>query len=243
MLALIVAEELQKDYFSDAGRLSALRGVSLKINAGEFVAIMGPSGSGKTTLMNLLGLLDTASGGSLRFDGEDVTSLKPDEQAAIRNTKIGFVFQSYNLLPRLTAIENVELPLVYSGHSRRERLMRAQEMLKSVGLSERMNHWPSQLSGGEQQRVSIARAMVVQPALVLADEPTGALDSKTGAAVLSMFRDMAHEGTAVVIVTHDEDVAAYAERTLRMADGRLVSGAVFPLEPQFRLRHEQSEPE
>ncbi len=220
-MSLIEANDLQKDYFSEAGRLPVLRGVSLKIVAGEFVAIMGPSGSGKTTLMNLLGLLDTPSGGRLCFDGRDVTQLKPDEQAAIRNTRIGFVFQSYNLLPRLTAIENVELPLVYAGVSRGDRLERARGMLDAVGLAGRTQHWPSQLSGGEQQRVSIARAMVSKPALVLADEPTGALDTQTGASVMALLQDMIRQGTTVVLVTHDEAVARHAERTIRLFDGKV----------------------
>lgn len=227
-MALIEAKDLRKDYISDAGRLPALNGISLTIKAGEFVAIMGPSGSGKTTLMNLLGLLDTPSGGRLHFDGRDVTTLRPDDQAEIRNTRIGFVFQSYNLLPRLTALENVELPMVYAGINRRERLRRARAMLEVVGLADRFTHWPSQLSGGEQQRVSIARAMVLQPALVLADEPTGALDSRTGETVMALFRDMARKGTTVVIVTHDEAVAKHAERTIPMTDGHLGSASPSP---------------
>lgn len=220
-MSLIEANDLQKDYFSEAGRLPVLQGVSLKIVAGEFVAIMGPSGSGKTTLMNILGLLDTPCGGRLFFDGRDVTQIKPDEQAAIRNTRIGFVFQSYNLLPRLTAIENVELPLVYAGVPRGDRLERARRMLDAVGLADRTQHWPSQLSGGEQQRVSIARAMVSRPALVLADEPTGALDTQTGASVMALLKDMIRQGTTVVLVTHDEAVAWHAERIIRLFDGRL----------------------
>ena len=220
-MSLIEAYELRKDYFSEAGRLPVLRGVTLKIVAGEFVAIMGPSGSGKTTLMNLLGLLDAPCGGRLCFDGRNVTQLKPDEQAAIRNTRIGFIFQSYNLLPRLTAMENVELPLVYAGVPRSERLERARGMLDAVGLADRTQHWPSQLSGGEQQRVSIARAMVSRPALVLADEPTGALDTQTGASVMALLQDMIRQGTTVVLVTHDEAVARHAERTIRLFDGKL----------------------
>jgi putative ABC transport system ATP-binding protein len=222
-VALIKAEDLRKDYISGAGRLTALHDISLAIAAGEFVAVMGPSGSGKTTLMNLLGLLDTPSGGRLHFDGRDVTTLRPDDQADIRNTRIGFVFQSYNLLPRLTAVENVELPMVYAGIPRRDRLIRARAMLDRVGLADRVTHWPSQLSGGEQQRVSIARAMVLQPALVLADEPTGALDSRTGETVMTLLRDMALKGTTVVIVTHDRAVAAHAKRTIHMTDGHLGS--------------------
>lgn len=220
-MPLVEAQDLCKDYLSEAGRVPALRGVSLSIEPGEFVAIMGPSGSGKTTLMNLIGLLDTPSAGTLGFEGQDVTRLLPDEQAEIRNTRIGFVFQAYNLLSRLTALENVELPLVYAGIPRRRRLKAAREMLGHVGLGHRLTHWPSQLSGGEQQRVAIARAMVLRPALVLADEPTGALDSKTGASVMALFEEMARQGAAVVIVTHDAAVAQHAHRIVRMSDGAL----------------------
>lgn len=222
-MVLIAAENISKSYTSDAGDVSVLHKVSVTIAAGEFLAIMGPSGSGKSTLMNIVGLLDSPSGGRLMLDGRDVTSLDPDEQAGIRNARIGFVFQSYNLLARSTALENVELPLVYAGFQRREREMRARAMLEAVGLGHRIHHWPTQLSGGEQQRVAIARAMVTDPALVLADEPTGALDSRTGEVVLKLFQDINAQGTAVVLVTHDEAVARYAQRTLCLADGQIVS--------------------
>jgi putative ABC transport system ATP-binding protein len=218
---MIKAHGLCKDYASGSGPVPALRGVSLRIEPGEFVAIMGPSGSGKSTLMNLLGLLDTPTGGRLFFEGADVTKLDPDSRADIRNRRIGFVFQSYNLLPRLTAFENVELPMIYAGISRRERVQRVIEAMEAVALNHRVWNWPAQLSGGEQQRVAIARSMVTRPALVLADEPTGALDSTTGEMVMALFRDMNAQGTAVVLVTHDPGIARQASRVLRLADGQM----------------------
>jgi putative ABC transport system ATP-binding protein len=224
-MPLIAAEAISKDYASEAGVVPVLRGVSVTIEAGEFLAIMGPSGSGKSTLMNILGLLDSPSSGRLTFAGEDVTRLDPEAQAEIRNARVGFVFQSYNLLARSTALENVELPLIYAGLGKREREARAREMLEVVGLGHRMRHWPTQLSGGEQQRVAIARAMATKPALVLADEPTGALDSRSGEAVLRHFQDLNAQGAAVVLVTHDEAVARYARRVLRLADGQIVSNS------------------
>ncbi len=225
---LIEADNICKDYVSGAGVVSALRGVSLAIGCGEFVAIMGPSGSGKSTLMNIFGLLDRPSKGRLIYAGRDVSDLDINARAAIRNAQIGFIFQSYNLLPRLTALENVELPLVYAGVRRPERMKRAREMLDAVGLADRQAHWPNQLSGGEQQRVSIARSMIANPALVLADEPTGALDSKTGEAVIRLLADLVASGVSVVVVTHDETVAAKADRIVRMADG-----AVLPHRPEI----------
>ncbi len=221
-MLLIHAENISRSYSSDAGAIPVLRNVSVAIERGEFVAIMGPSGSGKSTLMNILGLLDSPSGGRLTFDGRDVTDLSPDQQADVRNLRIGFVFQSYNLLPRATAVENVELPLVYAGVRRRDRDARAREVLEAVGLGHRLRHWPTQLSGGEQQRVAIARSMVTRPALVLADEPTGALDSRTGEAVLKLFQTLNAAGTAVLLVTHDDAVASYAARQLRLADGQII---------------------
>lgn len=222
-MPLIAAEAIWKTYTSEAGEVPVLRGVSVAIEVGDFLAITGPSGSGKSTLMNILGLLDSPSAGRLMFDGEDVTRLDRDAQAEIRNARVGFVFQSYNLLARSTALENVELPLIYAGLPRREREARARHMLDVVGLGHRMRHWPTQLSGGEQQRVAIARAMAVNPALVLADEPTGALDSRTGEAVLRLFQDLNASGTAVVFVTHDNAIARYARRILHLADGEIVS--------------------
>jgi putative ABC transport system ATP-binding protein len=217
----IEAVDLSKRYATGAGSVAALDTVSFGIDKGEFVAVMGPSGSGKTTLMNLLGLLDRPTSGRLTLAGEDASRLSADRQAALRNRHIGFVFQSYNLLHRSTAIENVELPLVYAGVPRAERQRRAGQALERVGLSKRRDHWPVQLSGGEQQRVAIARAMVSDPALILADEPTGALDSHTGLEILALFQAINDAGSAILMVTHDETVARYARRILRMKDGRL----------------------
>jgi len=218
---LITAQELAKSYPSGSGTLHALKGVNFTVARGEFVAVMGPSGSGKTTLMNLIGLLDRPSDGRLLIEDEDVTRLDPDRQASIRNSRIGFVFQSYNLLARSTAIENVELPLVYAGLPKHERRRRAAALLEAFGLADRLLHWPAQLSGGEQQRVAIARAMVTDPALILADEPTGALDTTTGRAVLALFQALNEQGKAIVMITHDEAVARHARRVLRLKDGRL----------------------
>jgi putative ABC transport system ATP-binding protein len=222
-MALIIARDLTKTYPSGSEKLIALNGVSFEIGHDEFVAIMGPSGSGKSTLMNLIGLLDQPSSGHLTLAGKDVTTLKPDKQAFTRNRLLGFVFQSYNLLARSTALENVELPLVYAGKEKKERVARARSMLERVGLAERSDHWPNQLSGGEQQRVAIARAMVSNPALILADEPTGALDTSTGEDVLRLFQDFNANGRAIVMVTHEESVARYADRILTLRDGKLES--------------------
>jgi putative ABC transport system ATP-binding protein len=222
-MALIIARDLTKTYPSGSEKLIALNGVSFEIGRDEFVAIMGPSGSGKSTLMNLIGLLDQPSSGHLTLAGKDVTTLKPDKQAFTRNRLLGFVFQSYNLLARSTALENVELPLVYAGKEKKERVARARSMLERVGLAERSDHWPNQLSGGEQQRVAIARAMVSNPALILADEPTGALDTSTGEDVLRLFQDFNANGRAIVMVTHEESVARYADRILTLRDGKLES--------------------
>jgi len=216
---LIEALDLSKRYTTGAGSVVALDNVSLGIDRGEFVAVMGPSGSGKTTLMNLLGLLDRPTSGRLALAGEDVSRLSVDRQATLRNRHIGFVFQSYNLLHRSTAIENVELPLVYAGVPRSERQRRAKQALDRVGLAKRHEHWPVQLSGGEQQRVAIARAMVSKPAMILADEPTGALDSRTGREILALFQAINEAGSAILMVTHDAGVARHARRVLKMNDG------------------------
>lgn len=225
---LIEARNLERIYGGGATTVTALRKTSFSIAEGEFTAITGPSGSGKTTLMNLLGLLDRPTSGSLILAGADVTKLSADRRAAIRNRQIGFIFQSYNLLARMTAIENVELPLIYSGVRRRQRRRLAEAALAAVALKERVRHWPSQLSGGEQQRVAIARALVTDPVLVLADEPTGALDSRTGLEILALFQQLNRNGRAIVMITHDQRVAEHASRILRMQDGRLVGDSPVP---------------
>jgi putative ABC transport system ATP-binding protein len=200
----------------------ALRGISLELDAGDSVAIVGPSGSGKSTLMNVLGLLDQPTVGSYSLAGQDVLRLGPDQRGEVRNRQIGFVFQSFNLLARSTAFENVELPLIYAGVSRRERRRRAEAALGSVGLRDRRDHWPSQLSGGEQQRVAIARALVNDPLLILADEPTGALDSRTSLEILAHLQALNKAGRTIVLVTHDPTVARHARRVVIMSDGRTV---------------------
>ncbi|KAA0683239.1 ABC transporter ATP-binding protein [Azospirillum brasilense] len=219
---LIETEHLCKDYRLGNVPLRALDDVSVRIAPGEFVAVMGPSGSGKSTFMNLLGCLDSPSGGLYRLDGRDVSHLAPDELAVVRNRLIGFVFQGFNLLPRTPSVENVELPLVYAGVSAPERRRRALVRLAEVGLAERAWHHPSQLSGGQQQRVAIARALVNDPLLILADEPTGALDSRTSVEVMALFQTFNARGITVILVTHEPDIAAFARRTLRFRDGRLM---------------------
>ena len=201
----------------------ALRGVDLIIDHSEYVAIMGPSGSGKSTLMNIVGCLDRPSGGHYILDGIPVESMNDDELAAVRNKKIGFVFQTFNLLSRTTALQNVELPLVYAKIGRAERRDMAEEALTSVGLGDRMNHQPNELSGGQRQRVAIARALVNKPSLLLADEPTGNLDSQTGREILDLFRELSSRGNSIILVTHEDDVAQEAQRVIHLRDGRIVS--------------------
>ena len=220
----IVATGVSRTYQLDGLSVPALRGVSLTVAAGDYVAIVGASGSGKSTLMHLLGGLDRPTGGTLLIGGRDVSRLSPNELAALRNTTIGFVFQSFHLLARTTAQDNVALPLVYRGAGRRERRARAAAMLERVGLAHRIGHRPNQMSGGEQQRVAIARALVTGPSVLLADEPTGNLDSATGQSVLALLESLNADGVAVVLVTHDREVAARARRQIVMKDGLIVSG-------------------
>jgi putative ABC transport system ATP-binding protein len=222
-MPLVAISDLTKTYVVGQTAVSALRGVSLAIDSGEFVAVMGSSGSGKSTLMNLLGCLDAPSGGTYHLAGQDVLRLSSNKLAAVRNTSIGFVFQQFNLLARATALENVELPMVYAGVGRRERRRRARNALAQVGLSEREHHRPSQLSGGQQQRVAIARALVNQPLLLLADEPTGALDSVTSEEIIAALARLNEGGLTVIVVTHEADVARYARRIIHFKDGRVVS--------------------
>ncbi len=218
---LIETRDLTRHYRLGEETVRALERVSVSIGRGEFAAVMGPSGSGKSTFMNILGCLDTPTSGGYRLDGEDVANLKPDALAAVRNRKIGFVFQSFNLLARSTAAENVELPMVYGGVPPRARRTRALAALGHVGLAERTGHRPTQLSGGQQQRVAIARALVNEPVLILADEPTGALDSRTGLEIMALFQSLNRQGMTVVVVTHDPEVARFAGRVLSFRDGRL----------------------
>jgi putative ABC transport system ATP-binding protein len=217
--SLIQTEDLSRVYHLGDNVVPALRGVSMAIEPGEFVAVMGPSGSGKSTFMNLIGCLDRPTGGAYWLAGQNVADLDTDALAAIRNTKIGFVFQTFNLLARTSALQNVEMPLLYSGIGAAARRERATARLTDVGLAERTDHTPSQLSGGQQQRVAIARALVNDPVLVLADEPTGALDSRTGVEIMAIFQDLNAAGITIVIVTHEPDIARYAKRMLTFRDG------------------------
>jgi len=219
---LLKTGNLTKDYNLGPQTVHALRDISVEIEQGEFVAVMGPSGSGKSTFMHLLGCLDTPTTGLYMLDGNDVSCLARDELAETRNRKIGFVFQNFNLLPRTTALENVELSLRYASTSRRDRRDKAEGILAEVGLSDRAHHFPSQLSGGEQQRVSIARALVNNPLLLLADEPTGALDTQTGIEIMSLFQGLNHNGITIVLVTHELEIARFSRRILRFRDGILI---------------------
>ncbi len=219
---LIETQGMVKDYRLGSHTVHALRGVSVTIQPAEFVAVMGPSGSGKSTFMNLLGCLDTPTAGRYLLDGKDISNLNGDRLAAIRNKKIGFVFQTFNLLPRMTALENVELPLLYEGTPPRDRRSTARARLEAVGLADRSHHLPAQLSGGQQQRVAIARALINAPALILADEPTGNLDTRTSVEIMALFQRLNRSGITIVLVTHEADIAQYAGRILSFRDGRLI---------------------
>jgi putative ABC transport system ATP-binding protein len=229
---MIVVEDLWKTYdMGSEQQVSALRGISLKIKANEYVAIMGPSGSGKSTFMNLIGCLDSPSKGNYWLNNQLVSALDDDELARIRNKEIGFVFQTFNLLARASALHNVELPLIYNGTPAAQRIERAKEALRNVNLETRMNHKPNELSGGQRQRVAIARALVNSPSIILADEPTGNLDSKTGVEIMALFDDLQAKGNTIVLVTHEPDIAEYAHRVVHIRDGEIASD-----EPSKRFR-------
>ena len=220
---MIHARDLRKTYHVGDQMVQALDGLDLDIHANEYVALMGPSGSGKSTLMNMLGCLDSPTSGKYILNGQDVSRLDDDALADIRNREIGFVFQTFNLLPRYTAVENVALPMIYGGFSKAERDARAREVLTQVGLGDRMDHKPNELSGGQRQRVAVARALVMKPSIILADEPTGNLDTATSLEVMQLFSDIQKAGNTVVLVTHEEDIAACAHRTVRLRDGKVES--------------------
>ncbi len=221
--SLIEARDLWRTYAMGAEEIHALRGVSFTIRAGEYVAVMGPSGSGKSTLMNLVGCLDTPSRGTYVLRGKLVSQMNDDELAAVRNREIGFVFQTFNLLPRATALHNVELPLVYAGVGKEERLARARRALEMVDLADRVSHRPNELSGGQRQRVAIARALVMGPSILLADEPTGNLDSQTGEEIMRLFDRLHQDGHTIILVTHERDIAEHSRRTIHIRDGQIES--------------------
>ncbi|MCF4102106.1 ABC transporter ATP-binding protein [Gillisia sp. M10.2A] len=219
MSKVIEIHNITRDFPLGQEIIKVLRGIDLEIERGEYVAFMGPSGSGKSTLMNLLGCLDTPTSGQYILNGKDVSQMTDDELAEIRNKEIGFVFQTFNLLPRTTALENVALPMVYAGATKAERIARAEEVLTNVGLADRMDHKPNQLSGGQRQRVAVGRALVNKPSIILADEPTGNLDSKTSVEIMNLFDDIHAAGNTVILVTHEEEIAEHAHRIIRLRDG------------------------
>lgn len=217
--SIIKVSHLKRDFALGSNWIQVLKGIDLDIKKGEYVALMGPSGSGKSTLMNILGCLDTPTSGEYILNGKDVSKMNDNELAEIRNKEIGFVFQTFNLLPRTTALENVALPLVYAGKSKTQRTQRASEVLTQVGLADRMDHQPNQLSGGQRQRVAVARALVNTPSIILADEPTGNLDTKTSIEIMGLFDEIHAQGNTVILVTHEEDIAEHAHRIIRLRDG------------------------
>lgn len=223
MSNVITIRNITRDFQLGHETVHVLKGIDLDIERGDYVAIMGPSGSGKSTLMNLLGCLDTPTGGTYVLNGKDVSQMSDDDLAEIRNKEIGFVFQTFNLLPRTTALENVALPMIYAGASKKDRTERAKKVLTDVGLADRMDHQPNQLSGGQRQRVAVGRALVNHPSIILADEPTGNLDSKTSLEILQLFDDIHKAGNTVIVVTHEEDVAERAQRIIRLRDGIIES--------------------
>jgi len=222
MEELILIQDIYKVYKMDSVETVALNGVSLNVNKGDFKAIMGPSGSGKSTLMHIIGCLDRPSSGKVLWEGKDVSTLSDDELAMIRNRRIGFVFQSFYLLPRYTALQNVELPLIYRGLTAKERREKARRLLELVGLGDRIDHRPTQLSGGQQQRVAVARALAVDPLILLADEPTGNLDSKSSHEIMDLISNLHNQGLSIVLVTHEHDIADYANEIVKMADGKII---------------------
>ncbi|WP_396137427.1 ABC transporter ATP-binding protein [Flavobacterium sp.] len=226
--SLIKITNIKRDFPLGNEIVYVLKGIDLEIKKGEYVALMGPSGSGKSTLMNILGCLDTPTSGTYILNGKHVSEMQDDELAGIRNKEIGFVFQTFNLMPRTTALDNVALPMVYAGFSKSERIERATEVLTQVGLDDRMDHKPNQLSGGQRQRVAVARALVNRPSIILADEPTGNLDSKTSVEIMNLFNEIHTNGNTVILVTHEEEIAAYAHRIIRLRDGIIESDTLNP---------------
>ncbi len=223
MEKIIQLDSIIKNYYVGTQTVQALRSITADINRNEYVAIMGPSGSGKSTLMNIIGCLDTPTDGSYVLNGKDVSKLEDNALAEIRNTEIGFVFQTFNLLPRYTALENIMLPLIYAGLPKHERMTRAEEVIENVGLTDRKSHRPNELSGGQRQRVALARALVNHPSIILADEPTGNLDSKTSIDIMGLFQEIHSKGNTIIIVTHEEDIARHARRIIRLMDGHIES--------------------